>query len=136
VETTQPAAGLAPGGAVEELQILNEMGALRILVSGWARFDGSEATSRLLFSTKLPVQHVVAYPRLRPDVVRATADPGLALSGFTLRLDLAGAYDEAAVGAIAATPICLVSTDATRGSFRLRLRTTPDPCGSDAGASR
>lgn len=116
-------------GAVEGLEVLREAGALHVLVKGWADFDGSEAASRLRVSTALPVSRAVAYPVLRPDVARATGDPGLALSGFALRLDLSGAADAAAVRAVAATPICLVSEDGERGSFRLHGRRRPDPCG-------
>jgi hypothetical protein len=136
VELRREAAALGPGGAVEGLQILREAGGLHVLVSGWANFDGSDEASRLRVSTALPVTRAVAYPALRPDVVLATGDAGLVLSGFTLRLDLSGASDADGVRAVTTTPICLVSEDAQRGSFRLRSRTRQDPCVRGAPASR
>jgi hypothetical protein len=125
-------AGLRPRGVVERVEVMRVPDGLRVFATGWAAFDGSDAGSGLRFSTELPVVRAVAYPQLRPEVARATGDPGLALSGFVLRLDLAGAADEARARAVVVAPICLASEDAVRGGFRLVSSRRPDPCRAKA----
>jgi len=127
--------GLDPAGA-------------HLTILGWGMFDASGPEARLRVRTGLPVREVRAYPSLRHDVVARTGDPGLAMSGFTLVLDLdveaieelGGIFGEGpgrrasphrtpqepdagdveqALQEVARRPICIVTVDPERGVHAL-----------------
>jgi len=119
-----PIAPARRGGFVERLEAYRELGRSHVLLTGWAPFDASETSSRLVVSTDLPVERATAYPVHRPDVVRDRRDRHLLVSGFALRLDLAeppppDADAEAWLAHLAERPVCVGSEDRARGRFLL-----------------
>jgi hypothetical protein len=112
----------AQGGAVEHGLVYEEDGGVRLSIEGWALMDGSDPDSTLRVYTTLPVAAAVAYPVLRGDVARKQADPGLALSGFDLRLELVTPAKDLKqpLPDLLEEPICIVSESPARGRFRIR----------------
>jgi hypothetical protein len=111
-------------GFVESVDVYQELDGSHVLVRGWAPFDASEASARLVLWTDLPVAQATAYPVHRPDVARNRRDRSLLVSGFALRLDLtertsADAAGEAGPDSLAGRSICLASEDRVRGRFLL-----------------
>jgi hypothetical protein len=118
-----PRARTRVDGYLESKEVYQELGRFHVLVRGWAPFDASETSSRLLVWTDLPVAHATAYPVYRPDVARSRRDRHLLVSGFALRLDLdepdASGGSEAWAASLAEQPVCVGSEDRVRGRFLL-----------------
>jgi hypothetical protein len=126
-----PTAQVRRAGAIESAEVYREEGRTYVLLKGWAMLDGSDAASRFVIDTDLPVEAAVVYPSLRPELARKLADSRLALAGFTIRLSLA-TKPGGGPGAARDVPpmrgrICIVSEDAVRGRHLL-YGTATAPC--------
>ena len=85
-----------------------------IVLEGWGRLswgDGNGGMIRL--DTDLPIARVEIKTMERPDVVNTVGDPGLAFSGFRIRLVLEPA------GAPAGYTLCVSTDDPLYGQFRM-----------------
>ena len=126
VETTLPSDDtFEVAGVIEHRWAIETAGRVESLVfEGWAMLDPTDPASRFRIHSELPITRAVAYPNLRPDVASRLDDPALALSGFTLRLDVAGRVPAAATR----SPICVLSEDPRRGSFVLAADPVSPAC--------
>ena len=85
-----------------------------IVLEGWGRLswgDGNGGMIRL--DTDLPIAQVEIKTMERPDVVNTVGDPGLAFSGFRIRLVLESA------GVPAGYTLCVSTDDPLYGQFRM-----------------
>jgi hypothetical protein len=85
-----------------------------IVLEGWGQLswgDGNGGMIRL--DTDLPISRIEIETVERPDVVNTVGDPGLAFSGFRIRLVLEPA------GAPAGYTLCVSTDDPLYGQFRM-----------------
>lgn len=105
------------GGVLESQQLYRDGESVHLLIRGWVPRDGSNPEARFRLSVDRPVERVRAYANFRPKIARAKDDPGLALSGFTLRLE----FEPSVLKLLRRPTVCIVSEDPDRGNF------TPTP---------
>lgn len=126
----EPPENLRVGGTIDDVSVYEEAGAIHVIVSGWGPMDGSDPESHLRVFTSLPVTSAAAYPSIRGDVATALRDPGLALSGFEMRLTVDPPPDGRSrpVSSLARVPLCVVSESPTHGRTWLRGRFNAHQC--------
>jgi len=85
-----------------------------IVLEGWGRLSSGEGNGGMIrLDTDLPIARVEMETMARPDVVTVVGDPGLAFSGFRIRLVL----EPAAVPA--GYTLCVSTDDPLYGRFRM-----------------
>jgi hypothetical protein len=121
VEVVASLEGDHEGGGAEEFRAVGiDPGGAHLTIVGWGMFDASRPEARLRVYTDLQVRAARAYPSLRYDVPLRTGDPGLAMSGFTIVIDLdVGSIDPDTLQALALRPMCIVTLDPQYGAHVL-----------------
>jgi hypothetical protein len=85
-----------------------------IVLEGWGRLSSGDGNGGMIrLDTDLPIAQVDLETVPRPDVVAIVGDPGLALSGFKMRLILEPA------GIPAGYTLCVSTDDPLYGRFRM-----------------
>jgi hypothetical protein len=85
-----------------------------IVLEGWGRLSSGDGNGGMIrLDTDLPVARVEVETMARPDVVNTVGDPGLAFSGFRIRLVLEPAEVPAGY------TLCISTDDPLYGQFRM-----------------
>jgi hypothetical protein len=85
-----------------------------IVLEGWGRLSSGDGNGGMIrLDTDLPIAQVDLETVPRPDVVAVVGDPGLALSGFKMRLILEPA------GIPVGYTLCISTDDPLYGRFRM-----------------
>jgi len=85
-----------------------------IVLEGWGRLSSGEGNGGMIrLDTDLPIARIEMETMARPDVVGTVGDPGLAFSGFRIRLVLEPA------GVPEGYTLCVSTDDPLYGQFRM-----------------